>query len=97
MSVEATGLKDYHDIINALKNGPGVAATASFTLRWSGVLDLFELRDETHRFRGQYIQDTAIVSWSAENANGFVFTTDPGAPQANLFSMIGRERNGVFF
>jgi hypothetical protein len=97
ISVEDIDLEDYHDVINALKDGPEVASTALFSLRWSDILDLFELRDETHRFRGRFIQDTALVFWSAENEDGLVFTTDPGAPQTNLFWLIGHERNGVFF
>ena len=97
MEVEGFDLEDYHDLINALKDGPEVAATASFEVEWSGVLERIELRDPTNQFRGRYIRDTAEVSFTAENAAGFVFRTDPDAPQTNLFSIIGRERNGAFF
>lgn len=54
------------------------------------------LVNETDGFEGRYIEDKASIEWSAEE-EGFRFQSDPAATSQNAYSVIGRERNGVFF
>ena len=54
------------------------------------------ITNETDGFTGFYIEDTATVECSAQQ-EGFRFASDPASTSQNVFSVIGRERNGVFF
>jgi hypothetical protein len=38
----------------------------------------------------------ATIEWSATE-EGFAFESDPAETSTNVFSLIGHERNGVFF
>jgi hypothetical protein len=76
-----------------------VHATVSFDVEWNGVLDMAHIENSTQpdHFKGDFLSTGATISWSAEQA-GFLFESDmPPDPKANLISVLGRERNGVFF
>ena len=89
-------LPDFHDVKSALEGGPSVPATVSFNLQWSGVVRRLRITNETDGFTGFYIEDRATVECSAEQ-EGFRFVSDPASTSQNVYSVIGRERNGVFF
>src|SRR6266851_2308377 len=58
--------EDYHNLLNALLDGPSDSASVSFEMRWKAI---------------------------AEPMN----VTDPAGTTTNVSSVIGRERNGIFF
>lgn len=89
-------LEDYHDIVNALMDGPSVPATCSFQIEWSGQHSVQQIRDKDQRFEGTFVQDEATIAWSAETRT-FSFQSDPAASSTNEFSLLAREQNGVFF
>ena len=88
--------RDFHDLVNTLQRGPSVHADVSFRIRWSGVKARVMLRDDTNQFTGNYIEDTATIGWSAQEA-GFKFVSDPENTSTTVFAEIGKERNGFFF
>ena len=88
--------RDFHDLVITLNRGPSVPADVSYRIRWSGVTDRVTVRDDTNQFVGNFIEDTATVSWSSKQ-KGFKFVSDPASTSTSLFAEIGRERNGVFF
>jgi hypothetical protein len=88
--------RDFHDLVNTLNRGPSVPADVSFRILWSGVKTRVMLRDTTNQFTGNFIEDTATVSWSSHQ-EGFKFVSAPASTSTSLFAEIGRERNGVFF
>jgi hypothetical protein len=96
MHVSDFEVEDYHDLFNALQDGPSIPARVWFDIRWSGVSRRVSIRDVTNRFSGRYIEDTATVSWRAEE-RGARFRSDPADTSTSEFAVIGRERNGVFF
>jgi hypothetical protein len=96
MDVRDQELEDYHDVVNALMDGPSVPASCSFRFDWSGELSVQQIRDKTQRFEGSFVQDEATVSWSAET-RAFSFESDSAESSTNKFSVLARERNGVFF
>jgi hypothetical protein len=96
MHVSALEVEDYHDLFNALADGPSVPARVWFDIRWHGVNRRVSIRDATNRFAGRYIEDTATISWRAEE-RGARFRSDPASTSVSEFAVIGRERNGVFF
>jgi hypothetical protein len=89
-------VEDYHDVVNALMDGPSVPATCSFQIAWSGEHSVQQIRDKTQRFEGTFVQDEATISWSAETRL-FSFESDPPESSSNKFSVLARERNGIFF
>ncbi len=88
---------DFHDVVKALQQRPPVAtATLSFDIEWSGVVRRLRIENETDGFAGSYVEDIATAEWSAQQ-DGFAFVSDPASTSQNLYAVIGRERNGVFF
>ena len=86
-------VEDYHDVVNALKDGPSVEASVSFDVHWSGVKERVKIRNRDVRFAGEYVRNTANLVWSASE-EGFKFLSEP---LASGFATIGHERNGTFF
>ena len=93
MHVADLDVEDYHDVVNALQDGPSVPATVSFDVDWSGVNERVKIRNRSVDFGGEYIRNSATAVWSAAES-GFSFQSDP---LASGFATIGHERNGVFF
>lgn len=89
-------LPDFHDVKSALTGGPSVPATVSFNLQWSGVVRRLHITNETDGFTGFYIEDKCTVECSSQQ-EGFTFVSDPASTSQNVYSVIGQERNGVFF
>jgi hypothetical protein len=96
MNLSDVEIEDYHDIVNALQDGPSVHADVSFHVRWHGVKDRVHVRDKQNEFVGDFIEDTATCRWSAETEK-FKFVSAPANTSTTVFAQIGRERNGVFF
>jgi hypothetical protein len=108
MLVRDLDVFDDHDLANSLTQGLGiptppipgvfpVRAKVSFDVEWDGTLSMADIENTTQHFKGRFLSTGAKISWSAEQA-GFHFQSDmPPDPKANLVSVLGRERNGVFF
>jgi hypothetical protein len=74
-----------------------VRAKVSFDVEWNGAVATAQIENSSQNFKGSFLSTGATISWSAEQA-GFRFESDmPPDPSANLISVLGRERNGVFF
>jgi hypothetical protein len=108
MLVRDLDVFDDHDLANSLTQGLGiptppipgvfpVRAKVSFDVEWNGALATADIENPTQHFKGHFLSTGATISWSAEQS-GFRFQSDtPPDPNANLISVLGRERNGVFF
>lgn len=86
--------EDYHNLRNALIDGPSDPASISFNMKWTATGDPFNVSDPVHTFAGRYSMANVGIDWSAQ-APGFTFTSNPGS--SNVKSVFGRERNGIFF
>jgi hypothetical protein len=86
-------IEDYFTVGNALVDGPSVEAIVSFDVNWSGVDARVKLRNTSTDFAGEFIRNSATLSWSAVES-GFSFASDP---LDSHFGEVGHERNGVFF
>lgn len=99
---------DDHDLANSLTQGLGiptppipgvfpVRAKVSFDVEWDGILATAQIANNSQKFKGNFLSTGATIVWSAEQ-EGFRFQSDtPADPKANLISVLGREKNGVFF
>ena len=83
--------------------GPGVPATVSFEINWSGVTRKVKVRDAKNGFAGRFLETGATMTWSAsqkkqfDSPDGFTFVSDAAKTTITHFAQIGHERNGVFF
>jgi len=74
-----------------------VRSKVSFDVEWNGVMAMAQIENSSQSFKGSFLSTGATIRWSAEQP-GFRFESDaPPDPNANLISVLGRERNGVFF
>jgi len=100
MNVANLQLFDFFNIPNALfrfLDPPFVQAACSFDIRWSGpATDHSHVSDPTVEFAGEFVLSQATMTWSATNANGFSFVSDPSGT-TSVFAQLGHMRNGVFF
>ena len=89
-------VEDYHNLNNAVHDGPSDSASVSFEMHWIAIADAVNITDDVHKFTGRFRLSTVQIEWSA-TAPGFQFVSDPASTTINKRSVIGRERNGVFF
>ena len=99
---------DDHDLANSLTQGLGlptppipgvfpVRATVSFDVEWEGAIAMAQIENSSQQFKGTFLSTGATINWSAEQSD-FRFQSDtPPDPKSNLVSVLGREKNGVFF
>jgi hypothetical protein len=79
-----------------------IPATISFDVVWNGpVTRRINAKDGSNgnQFAGEFLENEATVTWSASNATGFVFRSNPGnfGTSVIAFAELGHERNGIFF
>ena len=91
-------VRDFFTIPNALfrvQKPASVPATVSFDIRWRGPVTGRAAVTSPPGSSGQLLMNTATMKWSAENAQGFSFKSDP-AGTTSAFAQLGRVRNGIF-
>ena len=100
MNVANLQLRDFFNIPNALfrfLSPASVPASLSLDIDWSGpVTDRTHMNDPTIGFAGEFVLSQATMTWSAENADGFRFVSNPAGTRS-VFAQLGHMRNGVFF
>ena len=98
MVVSNLEIEDYHDLCNALSDGPSDEAHVSFDVRWDSPIMRKRFRNPAadQRFTGLFSRTQARVEWSAEE-EGFEFHSDPASTSTTVYAEVGEERNGVFF
>ena len=96
LQVNHLTVADYTTVPKSLARGSSTPATVSFTVRWTGQRTRQPVRDAANGFTGEFVRNTATIEWTA-STNGFTFTSDPAATSKSLVSLLGKERNGVFF
>src|SRR5438128_6921310 len=71
--------------------------TVSFDIRWSGpVTDRAHVKDPNVGFAGEFVLSQATMTWSATNANGFRFRSDPSGT-TSVFAQLRHMRNGDYY
>jgi hypothetical protein len=88
--------EDYHNLHNALLDGPSDPATVNFSMKWTANGAPMNVTDSVHRFTGRFMLSAVEIAWSATTPT-FSFVSDPPGTTQNVQSVMGRERNGVFF
>lgn len=100
LSADDLDEEDYGNLLNALTDGPSNPASVSFEMRWTAIGDpmnvTIDVTSPIERFTGRFRVCSVQIEWTAD-APGFHFVSDPASTTHNVASVIGRERNGVFF
>jgi hypothetical protein len=89
---------DYFDIPNALfrfEEPVSSPASCSFDITWSGPVTNRSPVSGPSGSSGQLVMCDATMQWSASNALGFHFETDP-TPTTSVFAQLGKVTNGAF-
>ena len=98
MTVTNLALADFFDIPNALfrfEDPLSVPATCSFDIRWQGPVSSRGPVSGPSGSTGELVMTQATMTWSASNALGFSFVSDPSGT-TSAFAQLGRVANGIF-
>jgi hypothetical protein len=98
MKAENLHVKDFFNIPNALfpfLKPPSVGATVSFDIRWLGPATGRSRVTSPPGSSGRLVMSPVTMRWSAKNAQGFRFKSDP-CGTTSFFGQLGRVRNGIF-
>lgn len=113
LRVRGVDVYDDHDLANSVTQGLGlpgglgfpypaiapvapVRARVSFDVEWDGVIATAQIENSTQQFNGSFLSTGATIAWSADGP-GFHFESETPNPARNLVSVLGSEKNGVFF
>lgn len=113
LRVRGLDVYDDHDLGNSLTQGLGlpgdlgfpypaiapvapVRAKVSFDVEWSGIVATAQIENTMQQFKGSFLSTGATIDWSADE-DGFQFQSEAPDPSRNFVSVLGREKNGVFF
>lgn len=97
LSLQDFDTDDYGNLHNALLGGAEVDASISFRMKWTATGSPFNVTDPIKMFTGRFSLATVDIEWSASvPSTGFSFASDPST-NVNVKSVIGNERNGIFF
>jgi hypothetical protein len=89
---------DFFNIPNALlhlQSPVSVRASVSFDIRWTGPVTSRSPVTSPPGSSGRLLMNTATMKWSAQNAQGFSFKSDPSGT-TSVSAQLGRVRNGIF-
>ena len=98
MTAEDLRVRDFFTIPNALfrfQSPASVRATVSFDIRWLGPATSPSAVTSPPGSSGQLFMSPATMRWSAKNAQGFRFKSNPSGT-TSVFGQLGRVRNGIF-
>jgi len=70
MIVDDLDVEDYHDVVNAILDGPSLEAEVSFKARWHGVRHRRHVRNAKQRFELHAVQTSATVEWTGPQRLG---------------------------
>ena len=88
---------DFFNIPNALlhlQSPVSVRASVSFDIRWTGPVTSRSPVTSPPGSSGRLLMNTATMKWSAQNAQGFSFKSDPSGT-TSVFGQLSRVRNGI--
>ena len=98
MKADNLAIEDYFDIPNALfhfEDPIKVDATCSFDINWSPPITERSPIIIPAGSVGEQVLCQATMTWSASNALGFSFESDPEGT-TSVFAQLGHVRNGRF-
>jgi hypothetical protein len=94
--VSNLAIADYGNILNGLfHTALPTAGSVSFDIRWSGAHTRGQYTNAGQRFKMNFVQTGAHISWQGTTGSDTFHTT--GGSQRVVFAQIAQQRSGVFF
>jgi hypothetical protein len=94
--VDDLDVEDYHDVVNAILDGPSLEAQVSLKARWHGFRHRRHVHNVEHRFDLHAVQTSATLEWTGRSGS-VVYRSDPADTSRTEFAEIAFERNGSYF
>jgi hypothetical protein len=94
--VDDLDVEDYHDVVNAILDGPSLEAEVSFKARWHGVRHRRHVHNTERHFDLHAVQTGATLEWTGKSGS-VVYRSDPAQTSRTEFAEIAFERNGSYF
>jgi hypothetical protein len=88
-------MRDFHDINNALGEGPSKPGAVNLEMRWNRGGEKKRITDKANGFALEYRLGELKMSWSGATQGDGSFM-GPSLNRVDL-ALMGRERNGKFF
>jgi hypothetical protein len=98
MRAEDLHVRDFFSFPNAVfhtHHPVSVGATVSFDIRWLGPATSPSAVTSPAGSSGRLVMSPVTMRWSAKNARGFRFRSDPSGT-TSFFGQLGHVRNGIF-
>ena len=95
MDVRNLETEDYHDLVNAILDGPSLEAIVSFRVEWTGSQNRQRFHNVPQQYDGNMILNSASCAWSGETSEAR-YVSDPGS-SVSIYAQVGQMRNGAFF
>lgn len=98
MTMTDLAVTDFFDIPNALfrfQDPVSSPAKCSFDIHWSGPVTSRGGVTNSPGSTGELVMSSATMTWSASNALGFSFRSNPEGT-TSAFAQLGKISNGVF-
>jgi hypothetical protein len=95
MEVRNLEVEDYHDLVNAILDGPSLEAIVSFRVEWTGSQNRQRFHNVQQQYDGDMIINSARCVWSGETSEAR-YVSDPGS-SVTIYAQVGKMRNGAFF
>jgi hypothetical protein len=88
----------FTEVNSILRDGsaPIVDATASVDIRWTETGERLQVDNDTVGFGGRYENARGSIEWSAENAEGYFFSTVNSSETTVTHAFTAHVRDGVF-
>jgi len=94
---EDLAIPDFHDLFNALQDGPHQRGVVTFDMHWQDGGAERHTRNEDERFDVRWRATTTRIEWHGRSADGTGFESEDKNETETHFALLGNERNGVFF
>src|SRR5215469_12237895 len=95
LALDNVDVEDYHNLRNAILDGPNDPATVSFAMQWTANSAPMNVTDPVHHFDGRFTLCDVQIEWSASSpSQNFQFVSDPPSTTTTKRAYIGHERNG---
>ena len=91
LSVFNVDVPDALNLVSSLTGGDTFPAKVSFVCHWSGGAEQEEMSNADLGYSGNFFKNKAVLSWSAQNDDGFSFVADPATEG---FALSGTTSNG---
>ena len=95
MDVRNLETEDYHDLVNAVLDGPSLEGFVSFRVEWARSRNRQRFHNAEQQYEAKMVLTTASCAWTGQTEEAR-YVSDPRS-SISVYAEVGEMRNGVFF